>query len=191
VSRRDEGRHGERAAKIDDVLARIMKSHKRSIAGSADKDAVATVRSNDRIGSSVKILLFVPTGEVELSADPGMLSQLADLLARGAGSIIADLAPDTPLGQTALTRLQVLSTDGQPVTVGADAEERSLVISGDRASLKIFADNVQAMAEVDDDEHLHIDFYPDHPYLGEGSAPLVVSRPQGGMPAARTNHSQA
>ncbi|GAA4592163.1 hypothetical protein GCM10023194_53300 [Planotetraspora phitsanulokensis] len=131
----------------------------------------------------MEILLTDSTGEIDLSADRATLSHLADLLARGSGSVSADPAQDAPFGQTPLTHLFVQSVDGESVVVVADAETHSLSIAGDGVFLKIFADNVRAMAETDDGGHLHIDFYPDHPYLGEGSAPLVVNSPHGEMPA--------
>ncbi|GII59007.1 hypothetical protein Pth03_73960 [Planotetraspora thailandica] len=134
----------------------------------------------------MEILFSESTGEIDLSADRATLSHLADLLARGSGSMSADPAPNPPLGQTPLTHLSVQSVDGEPVVVVADTESHSLSIAGDSAFLKIFADNVQAIAEIDDGGHLHIDFYPDHPYLGEGSAPLVVNSPHGETPKART-----
>jgi hypothetical protein len=33
------------------------------------------------------------------------------------------------------------------------------------------------MSEATDGGHLHIEHYPDHPYIGEGSLPLVVNSP--------------
>ncbi|WP_328422770.1 hypothetical protein OG470_09440 [Micromonospora sp. NBC_00389] len=38
------------------------------------------------------------------------------------------------------------------------------------------------MADMEDGGHLHVDHFPDHPYLAPGSIPLVVNGPHGGMP---------
>ncbi|GII31474.1 Imm32 family immunity protein [Planotetraspora mira] len=131
----------------------------------------------------MKILFFTSTGEIDLSADRAALRHLAELLTRGSGSMAAEIAPDTVVGQTVLTDVRVDTVDGQSVLVAAVPESRSLSIAGARGALKLLADNILALAESNDGGHLHIDFYPDHAYLAEGSAPLVVNSPHGGMPA--------
>ncbi|GAA4591730.1 hypothetical protein GCM10023194_51760 [Planotetraspora phitsanulokensis] len=131
---------------------------------------------------SMKILFSTSTGEIDLSADRATLRYLADLLTRGSGSMAAEITPDTMAGQTVLTYVRVHTVDGQSVLVAAAPESRSLSIAGARGTLKLFADNILAIAESNDGGHLHIEFYPDHAYLTEGSAPLVVNSPHGGMP---------
>lgn len=63
-----------------------------------------------------------------------------------------------------------------------DAARRILVISGDPAAREILADNLHAMGTATDGGHLHVDYFPGHPYLVEGSVSLVVNSPHGGMP---------
>ncbi|MFD8006720.1 Imm32 family immunity protein [Streptomyces mirabilis] len=41
---------------------------------------------------------------------------------------------------------------------------------------------VDLSASAEDGGHLHIDYFPGHFYLAEGSLPLVVNSPHGGMP---------
>ncbi|MFJ8024847.1 hypothetical protein [Streptomyces sp. NPDC096311] len=42
--------------------------------------------------------------------------------------------------------------------------------------------NLRALATDEDGGHLHTDYFPGHFYLAEGSLPLVVDSPHGGMP---------
>ncbi|MGW4558619.1 Imm32 family immunity protein [Streptomyces sp. NPDC004365] len=63
-----------------------------------------------------------------------------------------------------------------------DTSRQVLVISGDFGARAILAENLQAMTTAEDGGHLHIDYFPEHPYLVEGSVPIVVNSPHGGMP---------
>ena len=46
----------------------------------------------------------------------------------------------------------------------------------------MLADNLLSMASAEDGGHLHVDYFPGHFYLAEGSLSLVVNNPHGGMP---------
>ncbi|MBC6468819.1 Imm32 family immunity protein [Actinomadura alba] len=130
----------------------------------------------------MRILFFPPTGEVDLLADHTELTGLAFLVASGTGTTISEDAPGDIQGQVALHHVRVRVANGEAVMITADASGRSLTITGDLRSLNILADNLHQMAEAADGGHLHIEHYPDHPYIGEGSLPLVVNSPHGGMP---------
>ncbi|MFD0350706.1 hypothetical protein ACFQ0M_41185 [Kitasatospora aburaviensis] len=56
------------------------------------------------------------------------------------------------------------------------------MISGDAAARAVLAENLRGMACAEDGGHLHVEYFPDHFYLAEGSLPLVVNSPHGGMP---------
>ncbi|MDQ0934746.1 Imm32 family immunity protein [Streptomyces turgidiscabies] len=71
---------------------------------------------------------------------------------------------------------------GPGVLIRRDTEQQILVISGDPASRAVLAEDLQAMATAEDGGHLHVDYYPGRFYLAEGSVPLVVNSPHGGMP---------
>jgi hypothetical protein len=71
---------------------------------------------------------------------------------------------------------------GPGVSIAVDLERQILVISGDPAARALLADNLRGMAEMEDGGHLHVDYFPNHPFLAEGSVPLVVNSPHGGMP---------
>ena len=116
-------------------------------------------------------------GEVELTASAEALAGLASAVAEGDGFIAATL----PLDGDALAGIDIRDAPGPGIRLELADRRRVLVISGDHAARTILAGNLQAMAAADGG-HLHIDHYPDHPYLREGSVSLVVNSPLGGMP---------
>ena len=120
------------------------------------------------------------SGEVDLTATAAELTALATAVADGAGFTGAAPGP-SPYGDT-LAGIEVGKALGPGVRIGLDARRQTLVISGDAEARAVLADNLRAMAGADDGGHLHIDYFPEHPYLVEGSLPLVVNSPHGGMP---------
>ncbi|GAB2725934.1 Imm32 family immunity protein [Kitasatospora kifunensis] len=119
-------------------------------------------------------------GEVDLTATATELACLASAVAEGAGFISAASVP--PSDGNALAGIEVRKTLGSGVRIDLDAQRQTLVISGDADARAVLADNLHAMATAEDGGHLHIDYFPEHPYLVEGSLPLVVNSPHGGMP---------
>jgi len=117
-------------------------------------------------------------GEVDLSASAEELSWLANAVAQGEGLLSSTSSP----GTDALAGVEVKDTSGPGVLIHRDAERQILVISGDSASRAVLAENLRDMATAEDGGHLHIDYFPGHFYLAEGSLPLVVNSPHGGMP---------
>lgn len=117
-------------------------------------------------------------GEVDLSASAEELTCLASAVAQGEGL----LSSTSSSGGNTLAGVEVKDTAGPGVLIHRDAERQILVISGDSASRAVLAENLQAMATDEDGGHLHIDYFPGHFYLAEGSLPLVVNSPHGGMP---------
>ncbi|MFJ3307806.1 hypothetical protein ACIPSA_32915 [Streptomyces sp. NPDC086549] len=117
-------------------------------------------------------------GEVDLSASAEELMELASAVALGEALPRATFSP----GSDTLTGVEVRSTPGPGVLIHRDAERQILVISGDAAGRAVLAENLRDMATADDGGHLHIDYFPGHCYLAEGSLPLVVNSPHGGMP---------
>ncbi|MFH0178443.1 hypothetical protein ACIA6D_16890 [Streptomyces cacaoi] len=117
-------------------------------------------------------------GEVDLSASAEELTRLASAVARGEGLLDSTCSADG----NALAGIKVNKTSGPGVLVHRDAERRLLVISGDSVGRAVLAENLLAMASDEEGGHLHIDYFPGHFYLAEGSLPLVVNSPRGGMP---------
>ncbi|MEV0649685.1 hypothetical protein AB0I28_30955 [Phytomonospora sp. NPDC050363] len=117
-------------------------------------------------------------GEVDLKATGAELAALAEAVAEGAGFIDAVSSRD----DGALAGVEVGATAGPGVRIDLDARRRVLMISGDAEARAVLADNLHGMAVAEDGGHLHVDYFPDHPYLVEGSLPLIVNSPHGGMP---------
>ncbi|MBS2548660.1 hypothetical protein KGQ19_17465 [Catenulispora sp. NL8] len=117
-------------------------------------------------------------GEVDLKASAEELIALAGAVAQGTGYVVSTPARDSG----GLVGIQVVQSSGPGVRLDLDIRRKVLVISGDQASRKILAENLHDLAAVEDGYHLHIDYFPDHAYLAEGSMSLVVSSPRGGMP---------
>ncbi|WP_327427097.1 Imm32 family immunity protein [Streptomyces sp. NBC_01236] len=103
---------------------------------------------------------------------------MANAVAQGEGLLSSTSSP----GTDALAGVEVKDTSGPGVLIRRDAERQILVISGDSASRAVLAENLRDMATAEDGGHLHIDYFPGHFYLAEGSLPLVVNSPHGGMP---------
>ncbi|MEE1788274.1 hypothetical protein PUR71_36065 [Streptomyces sp. SP17BM10] len=118
-------------------------------------------------------------GDVSGSAED--LNRLARLVAGGEGAI--DLLSSAPVaGRRRLAGVEVRDTPGPGVLVHLDASRRVLMISGDAPARAVLAENLRETAGLDDGGHLHIEYFPDHYYLAEGSLALVVNSPHGGMP---------
>lgn len=73
---------------------------------------------------------------------------------------------------------------GQAVLIRAAAAERSLLISGDPRYLAVLADNIESLAQEQRGGHLHVEYFDGRAYLAEGSGPVILNSPRGGMPAA-------
>ncbi|MFJ9871056.1 hypothetical protein [Streptomyces sp. NPDC101165] len=117
-------------------------------------------------------------GEVDLTASAEELAGLASAVTEGDGFI----GSTSPLAGETLAGIEVRKTAGPGVRIELDASRQVLVISGDFGARAILADNLQAMATAETGGHLHIDYFPEHPYLVEGSVPIVVNSPHGGLP---------
>jgi hypothetical protein len=52
----------------------------------------------------------------------------------------------------------------------------ALLVSGGDSLLKVLAEDIDGLLSGPASEHLHIDYYPDHYYLAEGSEPILITR---------------
>ena len=116
--------------------------------------------------------------EVDLMASAEELSRLAGAVADGEGLLSSTASP----GGNDLAGVEVRKSSGPGVLIHLDPERQILVISGDSAGRAVLADNLLSMASAEDGGHLHVEYFPWHFYLAEGSLSLVVSSPHGGMP---------
>jgi hypothetical protein len=126
----------------------------------------------------VRLTVDPAFGEVDLTASADQLAHLAGAVAEGEGFI----GSTSPTGRDSLTGVEIRTAPGPGVRIELDVSRQVLVISGDRGARVVLAADLQDMAGAEDGGHLHIDHFPEHPYLVEGSVPLVVNSPHGGMP---------
>ncbi|MER5862399.1 hypothetical protein [Kitasatospora sp. NPDC002040] len=119
--------------------------------------------------------------EILISGSAAELTLLAEAVAAGEGFLAAVTEP----GSGTPTGIGAERAPGPGVLVRIDTERRLLLISGDDDARAVLAANLRGIATADEGGHLHIDYYPDHYYLVEGSVPLVVESPHGGMPHRR------
>ncbi|MGI5453241.1 Imm32 family immunity protein [Streptomyces sp. CA-249302] len=126
----------------------------------------------------MKLVLDRAYGEVDLTASAEQLNRLASAVGDGEGL----LGPTSAPGGDHLAGVEVETSSGPGVRIRLDAPRHVLVISGDPVARAALADDLRAMAAAEDGGHLHIDYFPDHPYLMEGTLSLVVNSPHGGMP---------
>ena len=117
-------------------------------------------------------------GDVGLTASAEDLSRLAGAVADGEGLLSSMASP----GSDDLAGVEVRTTPGPGVLIRLDPDRQILVIGGDSAGRAVLADNLLGMASAEAGGHLHVDYFPGHFYLAEGSLSLVVSSPHGGMP---------
>lgn len=60
--------------------------------------------------------------------------------------------------------------------ISSSGDSASLDVQGGEEAFALLADNIEGFAsEADGDDHLHVDYYPDHDCLAEGSGSVVVA----------------
>jgi hypothetical protein len=127
----------------------------------------------------VRLVCDPVSSEVDLKASAEELSRLAVAVADGEGVLRSAVSP----GSNDLAGVEVKKTSGPGVLIRLDPERQILVISGDSAGRAVLADNLLSMASAEGGGHLHVDYFPGHFYLAEGSLSLIINSPHGGMPA--------
>ncbi|MEU4334808.1 hypothetical protein AB0F59_09300 [Micromonospora lupini] len=130
----------------------------------------------------MKILFYLTFGYIDLSGTADDYRALAALISAGGGTYAAEHDAPDPFGGTALSCVRISTTANSMVLISVDHAGGTLQISGAPAPLAIFASNLESMAADEHGGHLHIEHYPDHPYLGPASADVIVNSPHGGMP---------
>jgi hypothetical protein len=62
------------------------------------------------------------------------------------------------------------------LVISSSEGSESLDIQGGPEAFSLLADNIEGFAsEADQDDHLHVDYFPEHDYLAEGSGSVVVA----------------
>jgi hypothetical protein len=123
----------------------------------------------------LKVLRGDATGELELSGTRTELLALARELRSGGGATLLAKDPDPFPYTRSLARIVVHQVGGK-VRVSSAGDSESLDFAGGPEWLSHLAENIEVFAaDAHDDEHLHVDYYPEHDYLIEGSGSLVVA----------------
>ncbi|MFC5185043.1 hypothetical protein ACFPM5_26990 [Actinomadura harenae] len=123
---------------------------------------------------ALKVLREDSTGEMELSGTRSELLALAREFRRGRGEVrIPKVSDPAPYGRS-LSRIDFRQASGK-VGISSSGDGEVMEVQGGLDSLALLADNIEGFAlEADQGDHLHVDHFPEHDYLAEGSDPLVV-----------------
>lgn len=112
---------------------------------------------------------------VDIAGDQADLCNLADLVASGGELSLAPSAHPPHL------RGVLIEVTKGPVTIGID-DRGYLNIRGGTGSRSLLADLLRDLARTDGGGHVHLEYFEGHHFLAEGSVPLIVNSPRGGMP---------
>ncbi|MGW1157846.1 Imm32 family immunity protein [Streptomyces sp. NPDC002513] len=122
----------------------------------------------------LKVLREDSTGEMELSGTRSELLALGRELRSGRGEILIPKASNPFPYDRALSRIEFQQASGK-VRISPSGDGEAMEIQGELDSLALLADNIEGFAlEADQGDHLHVDYFPEHDYLAEGSESLVV-----------------
>jgi hypothetical protein len=122
--------------------------------------------------------------EIELEADQTGLAALSTLLTEGWGSIKTTVPPVPAAPYDGyVDSIEVEKAEG---LVSIARQGKLLRIRGSGDLLSVLARNLASLIGGGQDGlpatvpyHLHIEHYPEHPYLDSGSAPLILVRLEG------------
>lgn len=123
----------------------------------------------------LKVLRGDFTGELELSGTPSDLLTMSRKLRSGEGvALLAKVSDPFPYSRS-LSRIEVRRASGK-IRISSSGDSESLSVEGEIESLALLADNIEgfALGAIQGD-HLHVDYFPEHDYLAEGSGSLVVA----------------
>ncbi|MET7356460.1 hypothetical protein ABZT42_53975 [Streptomyces mirabilis] len=123
----------------------------------------------------VKVLRGDSTGELELSGTRSELLALGQKLRNGQGEILLEKVSDPFPYSRSLSRMTFRQVSGK-ITISSFGDSESMDVQGGPESFSLFAENIEGFAvEADQDDHLHVDYFPEHDYLAEGSGSVVVA----------------
>lgn len=111
-------------------------------------------------------------GMVDVRGSAAEFEGLAAVVTRGEGRFETEN----------LVAVEVRSDAGPRLLVQVAEQRRVLLLTGDAESRALFAEDLRSTGAMTDGGHQHIEYNEDFGYLREGSAPLVLNSPHGGMP---------
>ena len=122
----------------------------------------------------MKVLRENSSGEMEISGTRSELLALGRKLRGGRGEISLPEVSDPSPYDRPLSRIEFRRASGK-VRLSSSGEGEVLAVRGGLESLALLADNIEGFAlGADRGCHLHVDYFPAHDYLAEGSESLVV-----------------
>jgi hypothetical protein len=126
-------------------------------------------------GSVLKASHSDSTRELELSGTRSELLTLGRKLRSRRGEILlAKVSNPFPYTRS-LSRIEIQLASGK-IRVSPSGDGETLDVAGRLESLSLLAENIEGFAlEADQDDHLHVDYFPEHDYLAEESGSLVVA----------------
>ncbi|MFG2594561.1 hypothetical protein [Streptomyces sp. NPDC048462] len=123
----------------------------------------------------LKVLRGDSTGEMELSGPRSDLVALARELRSGQGEIRLEMVSNPSPYSRSLLRIKYRQASGK-IKISSSGDSESLEIQGGLEPISLLAENIESFAlEADQDDHLHVDYFPEHDYLASGSESLVVA----------------
>ncbi len=139
-------------------------------------------RSGVREELVLSLLLGEETGELELKGCREKFQLLAARIRSGdASSIPLTMVDDPRPYSRSLQRIEIRGGSGK-VSISLLGDRVSLLVQGGAESREVLAENIEAFArDATGLEHMHIEPYPDHYYLAEDSAAIVLAFEKAGM----------
>ncbi|MFJ6011517.1 hypothetical protein [Streptomyces sp. NPDC092952] len=123
----------------------------------------------------MKVLHSDSTGELELSGTRSELLALGQELRSGRGEILLAKVSNPFPYTGSLLRIKFQQASGK-IEISSSGDSESLEIEGGLESFSLLAENIEGFAlEADQDDHLHVDYFPGHDYLEEDSGSLVIA----------------
>ncbi|MEV6073040.1 hypothetical protein AB0L82_41405 [Nocardia sp. NPDC052001] len=109
---------------------------------------------------------------VDITGSASEFAELAAVVARGEGRVETE----------DLVAVEIRSDVGPGLLVRVDKPRRVLLMVGDRESRALLAEDLRDVGSMTEGGHQHIEYSAEFGYLREGSAPVVLNSPHGGMP---------
>jgi hypothetical protein len=120
---------------------------------------------------------YAADGSVEVAGSRQALKALAALLRLAESTTVSVAIPQrSPDPYQSWLDSIVVQLETEPQMIIA-IRGNQLIFRGGQRALNVLADNVEHLAGSEDEDgaHTHIEYFPGHFYLREGSIPLVVS----------------
>lgn len=127
---------------------------------------------------ALQVTVLLGDREVEVEGTPTALRQLATLIQSPAEVSIGLASGRVNLGPfRGFARSITVRPNERKVRI--ERQDDQLLLSGTWGAREVLAANLNDFAQgpYEPGDHLHVEFFPGHAYLDEGSLPLVFSRP--------------